>query len=249
MPNTDLSRPNEEQLDVLRRASSASITSILRRLGVESCWMPLYPLVPGSKLVGPALTIRTVPGREDLEHLSHTPGTSFPRHPEDAIDAVQPGDVVVQDGGRSTRGAIFGDLLTLRLQVRGAGGLVTDMPVRDADRLAEQPVPIFCAGASSPGSFVFNIEWNVPIGCAGVLVFPGDVLVGDGDGVVVIPQALVGAVVGEILEFEDREDYIRFMLCQGHRLGGLYPPDEEMEALFQKWRNQTGKNAANGSQT
>ena len=113
------------------------------------------------------------------------------------------------------RGAIFGDLLTLRLEVRGAAGLVCDMPIRDAPLLRQQPVPVFARTAQSPGGLVFNPDYNVPIGCAGVLVFPGDIIVGDDDGVVVVPRALANLVVDEIMQFEDREDWIRLMLRQG----------------------------------
>ncbi len=235
MHGPDFERPDHETIEVLQRGSTASITSILRHYGVENSWMDIWPLVPGSKIVGPAVTIRTVPGRGDIEAQAHAEGTLFPRHPEEAIDAVQPGDVVVQDGGATVRGGIFGDLLTLRLEVRQAAGLVTDMPIRDAPRLRNQPVPVFARSAQSPGSLVFNPDYNIPIGCAGVLVFPGDIIVGDDDGVVVIPRALTGAVVEKILEFEEREDWIRLMLRQGHPLHGLYPPNEEMEARFQAW--------------
>jgi regulator of RNase E activity RraA len=238
MSGADFDRPSQETIDVLRRGSTASITSILRKNGIENSWMDLKPLMPGIKIVGPAVTIRTVPGRGDLEALAHAEGTRFPRHPEEAIDAVQPGDVVVQDGGATVRGAIFGDLLTLRLEVRGAAGLVCDMPIRDSPRLRQQPVPVFCRSAQSPGALVFNPDYNVPIGCAGVLVFPGDVIVGDDDGVVVIPRHLVDAVVENILQFEDREEWIRLMLRQGAPLHGLYPPNQEMEARFQAWRKQ-----------
>jgi regulator of RNase E activity RraA len=238
MNDRDFERPSVETLDLLRRGSTASITSILRRQGIENAWMDLKPLVPGTKIVGPAITIRTVPGRGDLEALAHADDTRFPRHPEEAIDAVQPGDVMVQDGGACVRGAIFGDLLTLRLEVRGAAGLVCDMPIRDSPRLRQQPVPVYCRGAQSPGALVFNPDYNVPIGCAGVLVFPGDVIVGDDDGVVVIPRQLVEVVVESILQFEDREDWIRLMLRRGAPLHGLYPPNDEMEARFQAWRKE-----------
>jgi len=238
MSGREFERPGKETIEVLRRGSTASITSILRKQGIENSWMDLKPLVPGSKIVGPAVTIRTVPGRGDLEALAHAEGTHFPRHPEEAIDAVQRGDVMVQDGGATVRGAIFGDLLTLRLEVRGAAGLVCDMPIRDSPRLRQQPVPVFCRGAHSPGALVFNPDYNVPIGCAGVLVFPGDIIVGDDDGVVVIPRQLVDVVVESILQFEDREEWIRLMLRQGAPLHGLYPPDEEMEARFQAWRRE-----------
>jgi regulator of RNase E activity RraA len=238
MNGPEFERPSVETIEIIRRGSTASITSILRKNGIENAWMDLKPLVPGSKIVGPAVTIRTVPGRGDLEALAHAEGTHFPRHPEEAIDAVQPGDVMVQDGGAFVRGAIFGDLLTLRLEVRGAAGLVCDMPIRDSPRLREQPVPVFAQSAQSPGALVFNPDYNVPIGCAGVLVFPGDMIVGDDDGVVVIPRHLASAVVKDILQFEEREDWIRMMLRQGASLHGLYPPNEEMEARFQAWRKQ-----------
>jgi regulator of RNase E activity RraA len=238
MHGPDFARPDPEVIEILRRGSAASITSILRRQGIENSWMDIKPLVPGTQVVGPAVTLRIVPGRGDLEPLAHADGTLFPRHPEEAIDAVQPGDVLVQDGGASVRGGIFGDLLTLRLEVRGAAGLVTDMPIRDAPRLRQQPVPVFARAAQAPGSLVFNPDYNVPIGCAGVLVFPGDIVVGDDDGVVVIPQALAERVAESILQFEDREEWIRLMLRQGAPLHGLYPPNAEMEARFQAWRRE-----------
>ena len=229
-----------EVIEVLQRASSASLTTFLRRNGIENSWMDIKPLVPGSRVVGPAVTLRTVPGRGDLQPMAHAEGTRVPRHPEEAIDAVQPGDVMVQDGGESVRGGIFGDLLTLRLEVRGAAGLVTDMPVRDAPHLRHQPVPVFARATQSPGSLVFNPDFNVPIGCGGVLVFPGDMIVGDDDGVVVIPIALVDKAVESILEFEDREDWIRMMLREGAPLHGLYPPNDQMEKRFQEWHKGRG---------
>lgn len=241
MHGPDFDRPSEDVIEVLKRGSTASITTILRRQGIENSWMDIKPLVPGTKIAGPAVTLRTVPGRGDLEPHAHAEGTLFPRHPEEAIDAVMPGDVMVQDGGAHVRGAIFGDLLTLRLEVRGAAGLVCDMPIRDAPHLRHQPVPIFARTAQSPGALVFNPDYNVPIGCAGVLVFPGDIIVGDDDGVVVIPRALANVVIDDILQFEDREDWIRLMLRQGASLHGLYPPSPEMEARFQTWRKEHSK--------
>jgi regulator of RNase E activity RraA len=241
MHGPDFERPSRETIAIIRRGSTASITSILRRNGIENCWMALYPLVPGSKIAGPAVTIRTVPGRGDLEALAHAEGTAFPRHPEEAIDATQPGDVVVQDGGASVRGGIFGDLLTLRLEVRRVEGLVSDMPVRDVPRLRVQSVSVFARSTQSPGSLVYNPDYNVPIGCSGVLVFPGDIVVGDDDGVVVIPRALADVVAQDILQFEEREDWIRMMLRQGAQLHGLYPPSPEMEARFQAWRREQAR--------
>ena len=236
MHGPDFPRPSKETIEVLYRASTATLTTILKRMGLWNVWMPLKPFSPGMKTVGPALTIRCVPGREDVEKNVHEPGTLFPRHPDDAIDAVQPGDVVVMDGRGSTVGAIFGDLLTFRIKKKGAAGLVCDMAVRDSPHLAEKELAIFSRGAVSPGSKMFCPDYNIPVGCAGVLVFPGDIISADDDGVVLIPQGIIDEVVEKVLVFEDREEFIRVMLSQGASLRGLYPIGPEMEELFQEWR-------------
>jgi len=241
MHGPDFQRPSPETIAILRRAGTASITTIFKRKGIRNLWMPLKPLFPGMRTVGPALTIRAVPGRDDLQEIAYQPGTLFPGHPDEAIEAIQPGDVVVVDGRGATDEGLFGDLLTLRIKKKGAAGLVCDMAVRDSPHMAEKEIPIFCLGAASPGSSVFNVDYNVPIGCTGVLVCPGDIILGDDDGVVVIPQALVQSALEEVLMHEEREDFIRLMLSQGAPLEGLYPTGPEMEARFQEWRAQKNK--------
>jgi len=238
MHGPDFQRPSPETIAILRRASTASITTIFKRKGIRNLWMPLKPLFPGMTTAGPALTIRTVPGRDDLQELAYQPDTLFPGHPDEAIEAIRPGDVVVVDGRGTTDEGLFGDLLTLRIKKKGAAGLVCDMAVRDSPHMAEKEIPIFCLGAASPGSTAFNVDYNVPIGCAGVLVCPGDLILGDDDGIVVIPQALVQDALEEVLMHEDREDFIRLMLSQGAPLEGLYPIGPAMEARFQQWRAQ-----------
>jgi regulator of RNase E activity RraA len=237
MHGPEFNRPTRETMEQLSRVGSASITTIMRRKkGIKNIWMPLKPLFPGMRVVGPALTIRSVPGRDDLQATAYQPGTLFPGHPDDAIDAVQPGDVVVVDGGGATNEGLFGDLLTFRIKKRGAAGLVCDMSVRDMPHMKEKDIPIFCLGTASPGGSVFNVDYNVPIGCAGVLVCPGDVVVGDDDGVALIPQALLQEVIDEVLLHEEREVYIRLMLSQGASLHGLYPMGPETEIKFLEWR-------------
>ncbi|MFP3895481.1 MAG: ribonuclease activity regulator RraA [Anaerolineales bacterium] len=236
MRGPDFERPSPETIDVLRRASTATLTTIFSRQGIRDIWMPLKPLRRGSKMVGPALTIRSVPHRGDIgRDIAYAEGTAFPGHPDDAIDAVQPGDVVVLDGRGATDEGLFGDLLTLRIQEMGAAGLACDMAVRDKPHILERELPVFCLGAASPGGTVYNVDYNVPIGCAGALVCPGDIMVGDDDGLVVIPQGMVDHVVEEILEFEARENFIRLMLARGHSQRGLYPMGPEMEERFQAW--------------
>ncbi|MGC9348344.1 MAG: ribonuclease activity regulator RraA [Anaerolineae bacterium] len=237
MHGPDFERPSPETVEILSKGSTASYTTIFRRKGIEDIWMLIKPLFWGAKVVGPALTIRTVPHRGDIgRDVAYAVGTLWPGHPDDAIDAIKPGDVVVLDGRGDTREGLFGDLLTMRIKEMGAAGLVCDMAVRDGPRMKEKGLPVFCLGTAAPGGTVYNVDYNVPIGCAGCLVCPGDVIVGDDDGVVVIPQAMVDEVVEEILLIEDRETFIRMMLAQGYSQRGLYPMGPEMETRFQAWR-------------
>ncbi|MEW6751779.1 MAG: ribonuclease activity regulator RraA [Candidatus Latescibacterota bacterium] len=238
MRGPDFTRPGPEAIEALRRASTATLQTILKRQGVHKVWMPLYPLRPGMRCVGPALTIRSVPGREDLQPLAYQPGTLFPGHPDEAIDAIQPGDVVVLDGGGATGEGLFGDLLSRRMHARGAAGTVSDMGVRDSARILEVGIPTFSRGPASPGGTVFNVDLSVPIGCAGVLVCPGDLVSADDDGVVVVPQGLLAKVLEEVLLHEDREDFIRLHLARGESLHGLYPMGPEWEERFRRWRRE-----------
>ena len=236
MHGPEFQRPSADTITVLGRVSSATLTTIFRRRGIKNIWMPLKPLFRGTKTVGPALTIRSVPGRDDLQPIAYARGTSFPGHPDDAIEAIQPGDVVVLDGRGATNEGLFGDLLTLRIKMKGAAGIVADMCVRDSPHMPDKHIPIFCLGSASPGGSVFNVDYNVPIGCAGALVCPGDIMLGDDDGVVVIPSAMVTDVVDDVLLHEDREEYIRLMLSQGASLDGLYPMGTDTEKRFLEWR-------------
>ena len=239
MHGPDFERASPQTIETLRKASTATLQSIMHRKGVHKIWMPLHPLQKGMKCVGPVLTIRSVPGRDDLQPIAYQPGTLFPGHPDDAIDAIQPGDVVVLDGWGATNEGLFGDLLSRRMHAAGAAGTVSDMCVRDSNRILEVGIPTFCKGPASPGGTVFNVDYNVPIGCAGVLVCPGDIISADDDGVVVIPLAMVPEVVEEVLLHEDREDFIRIQLAQGASQRGLYPMGPVWEEKFQAWRKAT----------
>lgn len=229
-------RPNAETIARLKQASTATLETIMRRMDIKKIWMPLYPLQQGMKCVGPALTIRSVPGREDMAPLAYQPDTHFPGHPDDAIDAIQPGDVVVLDGRGATDQGLFGDLLCQRMHAKGAVGTVSDMCVRDSARILEVGMPTFSRGRASPGGTVYSVDYNVPIGCAGVLVCPGDIISADDDGVVVVPARIADNVVNEVLVHEDREDFIRLMLAQGESLDGLYPMGPAWEERFLQWR-------------
>ena len=239
MHGPDFLRPDPHLIEILQDVSVASITTALSRRGIRDIWMPLKPLFPGSKTVGPALTLRSIPGRTDMEHLAMC--EMFQRHPFDVHEALQPGDVLVHDGMGLTTMGLFGDLLTMSLQKDGAAGLVTDMAIRDGPNMVGRTLPIFCRGTAGPGGRVYNIDYNVPIGCAGVAVFPGDIIVGDDDGVAVIPQALLEDVVEDIRNREDRDTFIREKLMSGTPVRGLYPIEGELQREFEEWLNSRRK--------
>lgn len=241
MHGPDFVRPPADLLQQVARASTATLQSILKRMEIRRVWMPLYPLESGMRCVGPALTIRSVPGREDITPQAYQPDTAYPGHPDDAIDLIQPGDVVVLDGRGATSEGLFGDLLSRRMQARGAAGSISDMGVRDSAQIRQVGLPTFSRGPCSPGGSVFNVDVNVPIGCAGVLVCPGDVISADDDGAIVIPAALLTVVADDVGVHEDREDFIRLMLAQGEPLQGLYPMGEAWEERFRQWRTDQGR--------
>jgi regulator of RNase E activity RraA len=245
----DVPRPDATALEPLARVSTASITTILRReFGITRSWIPLRPLASGSRFVGPALTLRSVPEREDIARLAYAAGTAFPGHPDDAIEAIRPGDVLVHDGMGLVDQGLFGDLLSLRVKMKGAAGLVTDMAVRDSVHIKAHGMPVFCRGVVSPGGRIYSVDYNVPIGCAGTLVIPGDVLVGDDDGVVVIPRAILGALTEAVVYHEEREEYLRLLLADGAELRGTYPVSPETDRRFREWRAQRSAGAA-GAET
>ena len=239
MHGPDFQRPDPQLIEALDDVSVASITTALSRRGIRDIWMPLKPLFPGMRMVGPALTLRSIPGRTDMEHLAM--GDMFQRHPFDVHEALQPGDVLVHDGMGLTTMGLFGDLLTMSLQKDGGAGLVTDMAIRDGPNMVGRSLPIFCRGTAGPGGRVYNIDYNVPIGCAGVAVFPGDIVVGDDDGVAVIPQAMLADVVEDILNREDRDTFIREKLMSGTPVRGLYPIEGDLQREFEAWLKAKGK--------
>ena len=239
MQGPEFPRPDAAVIRSLARASTATLQYILKHMEVRRIWMPLYPLQQGMACIGPALTIRSVPGREDIAPIAYEPETLFPGHPDDAIEAIQPGDIVVLDGRGAMDEGLFGDLLTQRMQVQGAAGSVSDMGVRDSARILEVGLPTFSRGPASPGGTVYNVDFNVPIGCAGVLVCPGDLVAADDDGVVIIPRGMVDAVIDEVTIAEDREEFIRLQLGTGQSLDGLYPMGPKWEARFRAWRQET----------
>jgi regulator of RNase E activity RraA len=220
--------------------STATLTTVLRKHGLSNTYMHrVAPLRPGMKMAGPAFTLRYIPAREDL-------GAGEVDNLKDAqrvaIERVAPGEVFVIDARQHTRAGTMGAILAARLQQRGAAGIVTDGAYRDSPVIADSGLPAYSAAMNAHANKTVHhpSEFQVPIACGGVAVFPGDWLVGDGEGVVVIPAHLANAVAAEALEQEEKEDFIIGKIRSGASIVGTYPPDAKTLAEFAEWKRRRG---------
>jgi regulator of RNase E activity RraA len=224
-------------LDILRKVTTATITTMLLKKGIRRSWMsgPRPFSASAGRVVGPAFTLRFVPAREDLATVE---SWGNPISTRVAIEAAPEGAVVVADAMGVTGAGIFGDILCARLKRRKIAALVTDGAVRDREGVAMSALPVWCAGVAAPASVngLTFVGWQQPIGCGGCAVFPGDVVVADGDGAVVIPQALVEFVAHEGAEHELWESWVFSEVEGGAKLPGLYPPDDDAKARYAAWR-------------
>jgi len=233
----------QQTIDNLRHVSTATLCTQLFKRGFRNVYIQGIKRLTtpsGGNLVGPAFTMRSIPAREDLDQIS---AFDDPNHPQrKAIESVPPGHVLVLDCRGETRVASGGQILTTRLKVRGAAGLVSDGPVRDSGAIAQMDFPVFCAGGSAPLNLLHHhaIDQNIPIGCGGVAVYPGDVIVGDDEGVVVIPAHLADEVAAQAVEQEKMEMFILERVQGGAKLAGTYPPNAETKAAFEVWRKEKG---------
>jgi regulator of RNase E activity RraA len=226
-------------VDSLSQITTATITTILLKKGLRNVWMRgARPLRPGSpRLVGRAFTLRFVPAREDLA----TPESwASPKSTRAAIEAMPEGAIAVVDAMGVTDAGIFGDILCARMKKRGVTALVTDGVVRDVAGVLGTGLPIWCQGAAAPPSVagLTFVNWQEPIGCGGVAVFPDDVVVLDQDGAVLIPAKLVAEVAEAGREQERLEGWIMEEVEKGVPLPGLYPPNAETKARYEGTRKK-----------
>jgi len=227
-----------ETREHLKRASTATLTTQLFKRGLRNVFIQGVHRMSAAldNLVGEAFTLRYIPAREDLDQLS---AFENPEHPQrKSIESVPPGQVLVMDCRRETHAASGGHILLTRLKVRGAAGVVTDGCLRDSEAIAAMDYPVYGAGGSAPLNLVCHhaVDMNVPIGCGGVAVFPGDVIVGDGEGVVVIPQDIVADIARDAHEQEIMEEFVLREIEQGRALPGTYPPNADTLARYRQWR-------------
>ncbi|HTU56531.1 MAG TPA: ribonuclease activity regulator RraA [Acetobacteraceae bacterium] len=224
----------------LAGVSTATLTTVLLKKGLRNVWMRgPRPLRPGQpRLVGRAFTLRFVPAREDLA----TPESwASPRSTRAAIEDMPAGCITVVDAMGVTDAGIFGDILCGRMVKRGVAALVTDGVVRDVAGVLGTGLPVWCRGAAAPpsvGGLTF-VNWQDPIACGGVAVFPDDVVVVDEDGAVLIPQAMLEPVVAMAEEQERLETWIMSEVEKGAALPGLYPPNAENRARYDAWSAKT----------
>jgi regulator of RNase E activity RraA len=226
-------------MNALRPVSTATITTVLLKHGLRRVWMRgTRPIRAGQpRTIGRAFTLRFIPAREDLA----TPASwSSPRSTRAAIEEAPPGCVMVADAMGVTDAGIFGDILGARIKQRGVAGLVTDGAVRDMAGVLNTGLSVWCAGAAAPPSVagLTFVNWQEPIGCGGVAVYPDDLVVADDDGAVLIPAALIEDVVRVAPEQERLETWIMDELRKGAKLPGLYPPNEDNLKRYKDWASR-----------
>ncbi len=224
-------------IELLKSVTTGTITTMLLKKGIRRCWMAgAMPFgFSGKRVAGPAFTLRFVPVREDLA----TPESwSKPISTRGAIEAMPPDCVVVADAMGVTTAGIFGDILVMRMVKRGVTALVTDGVMRDKPGILGTGMPVWCAGVAAPASVnqLTFVNWNEPIACGGCAIFPGDVIVADDDGAVVIPQALVDFCANEGAEHELLESWLVQQVEKGEKLPGLYPPNEDNKKRYEDWK-------------
>jgi len=234
----------QETFENLKATSTATLTTQLFKRGYRNAFIqgvrPLGKL--SGNMVGPAFTLRYVPAREDLDSFGAKPDPNALQR--EAVETVPAGYVLVMDCRGDSRAASAGDVYLTRLHVRGVAGLVSDGGIRDSEPISQMSIPVFCAGPSAPTNRVLHhaVDYDLPIGCGGVVVYPGDILVGDADGVAVIPRGIVEEVARDGIEQERLEKYIQMRVAGGEGLNGLYPINDQTRAEYEAWlMEQAGK--------
>ncbi|MGJ7543312.1 ribonuclease activity regulator RraA [Variovorax sp. LT1R16] len=229
-------------IDALRKISIATLCTCLYKRGLRNQVIQgAVPVGAATKptMVGPAFTLRYMPAREDLNTLEVF---RDPKHPQRAaVEQCPPGAVMVFDSRKDARAASAGSILVGRLMVRGVEGVVTDGGFRDALDIAALAIPAFHQRPSAPTNLTLHqaIDINVPIGCGDAPVFPGDIVVGDADGVVVLPAHLADEIAAEATEMTAFEDFVTERVAQGQSILGLYPATEQKTRDdFAQWRAQ-----------
>ncbi|HEY1412403.1 MAG TPA: ribonuclease activity regulator RraA [Rhodopila sp.] len=240
-----MTKLNAATREKLKGVSTATLASALYKRGLRHQMIQdVGPLSPpkGGSMVGEAYTLRYMPAREDLNPMTVFRDHSHPQRK--AVEECPAGAVLVIDSRKDARAASAGGILVTRLMMRGVAGVVTDGGFRDSAEIAQLDMPSYHNRPSAPTNLTLHqaIDINVPIGCGDAPVFPGDVVVGDSDGVIIVPAEIADEIADEAVEMTAYEDFVTERVRAGHKTFGLYPPTDEanLEA-FAVWRKQHGR--------
>ena len=237
----DIERPSKDLIEGLRDIGSATASAELSRLGIRDAYLqgPL-PWTPGKSVVGPALTLQFMPIREDqyAQNEYDDPELQLHRH---VLYHTQPGDVVVVDARGDLSSGIFGEMMLTYFKGKGGAGVVIDGCIRDYPNAKDLDLGLWLKGVTPnyhTQTSIFPYAVNVPIACADTLVMPGDIIVADDDGVVVVPVSLAADLVKKASEHVEWEEFARMKLAEGGELRKYYPLSEEARAEYEAWRKE-----------
>ena len=230
--------------DKLKTVSTATLATALFKRGLRNQFIQnVHPLRARKEvMVGEAFTLRYIPAREDLNPITVFRDREHPQR--QAVEQCPPGAVLVMDSRKDPRAASAGSILVTRLMVRGVAGVVTDGGFRDSAEIAALDMPSYHSRPSAPTNLTLHqaLDINVPIGCGDVAVWPGDVVVGDADGVIIVPAAIADEIATEAVEMTAFEDFVTERVQGGQSILGLYPPTDETNlAAFEAWRKEKGR--------
>ncbi|MGO4403447.1 ribonuclease activity regulator RraA [Bosea sp. RAF48] len=239
-----MSKLKPETRNKLRAVSVATVCTALFKRGFRNQFIQdVRPLSQDTgTMVGEAFTLRYIPAREDLNPLSVFQDRAHPQRK--AVEDCPPDAVMVIDSRKDARAASAGGILVSRLMKRGVAGVVTDGGFRDSPEIAQLPIPAYHNRPAAPTNLTLHqaVDINVPIGCGDVAVWPGDVVLGDGEGVVVIPVHLADEVADEAVEMTAFEDFVTEEVMKGRSILGLYPATEEQTKIdFAAWRKDRNR--------
>lgn len=226
---------------LLSGCSSATLSTQLFKRGLRNQVLQgVSRVTPGAPtMVGAAFTLRNIPAREDIDQIGVY---DDPEHPQrKAIEIVPPGCVLVIDCRGDARSASAGGILVRRLMVRGVAGLVSDGGLRDTPEIAQLSFPAYCKAPAAPISLIHHhaVDSNVPIACGGVAVYPGDVMVGDAEAVIVVPRRIADEVAADAFEQEKLEEFVQLEIAAGRPLPGTYPPNAATRERYAAWKKTT----------
>jgi regulator of RNase E activity RraA len=225
----------------LAHVSTATLTTVLFKRGLRNVFLQnVHPVNrEAARMVGPAYTLRYIPAREDLDGLDAFEDRGHPQRV--AVEECPAGHVLVMDSRGDASAASSGNILLTRLLRRGVAGVVTDGGFRDSPEIARMPIPAYHQRPSAPTNLIRHhaVDIGLPIACGGVAVYPGDILVGDGEGVVCVPRRLADEVAAQAYEQTLYEDWVEERIGAGDGLFGTYPlKDPQRRAAFERWKQE-----------